>query len=215
MNDRMWIGTCAGPRDVLLVRSLLDAYGIPVMISGEHLFSLQPWYLGVFRTDVFVSAADAEDAAAILADSRSGDHALLDDSDIPVSAIEVSDQAADAQWLGWPPHPWCVAATDRWHQTGLALLFGLITGFGAAHFYYTRAWLRGLALAFVQLGAGKVLDDSKSVLDVLILARIVDVVGALWLLWSAPRARTQGGPTQPDELPPSSEASSGPRGCQQ
>lgn len=174
----------------MLVRSLLDAHDIPAMIGGEHLFSLQPWYLGFFRADVFVSPDDADNAAAILADSRSGEHALLDDADIPDSAIEVSTQAAHAQWLGWPPHPWCGAATDRWHQAGLALLFGLITGFGAAHFYYTRAWLRGLALALVQYGATKMFHDSKTVIDVLILARMVDVVGALWLLWSAPRARS-------------------------
>jgi hypothetical protein len=104
----------------MLVRALFDAHDIPVMISGQHLFSLQPWYLGVFRTDVFVSAGDAEDAAAILADSRSGEHALLDDSDIPDSAIEIPDQCADAQWLGWPPHPWCVTATDRW-GTGVTM----------------------------------------------------------------------------------------------
>jgi hypothetical protein len=182
----------------MLVRSLLDAHDIPAIISGEHLFSLQPWYLGAFRTDVFVSAADAQDAAAILAGSRSGEHALVDDSDIPDSAVEVPDHAAEVQWRGWPPHPWCVAATDRWNHAGLALLFGMIAGFGAAHFYYTRAWLRGLALALVQFGAAKVLHDPKSVVEVLILARMVDVVGALWLLWSPPPDRAPGSPTQPD-----------------
>lgn len=195
MDDRRWVGTCAGPRDVMLVRSLLDAHDIPVMISGEHLFSLQPWYLGAFRTDVFVNAADAEDAAAILAHSRSGEHALVDDADIPDSTIEVSDQAAEAQWLGWPPHPWYLAPTDRWNQAGLAVLFGIITGFGAAHFYFTRAWLRGLALAFVQLGASRVLDDTKNVFGALMLARMVDVVGALWLLWSQP-ARIEQSPAR-------------------
>lgn len=205
MNDRMWVGTCAGPRDVMLVRSLLDAHDIPVMISGERLFSLGPWYLGAFRTDVFVSAADADHAAALLAHSRSGEHALLDDADIPDGMIEVPDQAAEAQWLGWPPHPWWAAATDRWQQLGLALLFGMIMGFGAAHFYYTRAWLRGLVLALAQFAAWKVVDDSINVIEVLILVRMVDVVGTLWLLWSAPRARAQEGPTLPDDLRPSSE----------
>lgn len=65
----------------------------------------------------------------------------------------------------------------------MALLFGMITGFGAAHFYYTRAWVRGLALAVVQLSAIKVLGRSMDALGLVMLPRIVDVVGALWLFW--------------------------------
>jgi len=76
-----------------------------------------------------------------------------------------------------------VVATDRWHQAGMALLFGMITGFGAAHFYYTRAWVRGLALALIQLSATKVLGHSMNALGLVILARLVDVVGVLWLFW--------------------------------
>jgi hypothetical protein len=44
----------------------------------------------------------------------------------------------------------------------MALLFGMITGFGAAHFYYTRAWVRGLVLALVQLSATNILGYSRS-----------------------------------------------------
>lgn len=182
MDDRVWVGTCAGPRDILLVRSLFQAYDIPVVISGEHFCMLHPWYLGAFRTDVFADAAHAEDAAALLADSRSGKHTLGSSRSLE-HAIENPDHAADAQLIGSPPHPWSIVATDRWYQAGLALLFGLITGFGAAHFYYTRAWTRGLALALVQLNATRILGHSMNALGLVILARLVDVVGALWLFW--------------------------------
>jgi len=183
MDDRVWVGTCTGPRDLLLVRSLFKAHDIPVVISGEHHFTLLPWYLGAFRTDVFAGAADAEDAAALLAASRSGEQTLHDNSDNPEHPSENRDHASDVQPIDSPPHARGVVATDRWHQAGIALLFGMITGFGAAHFYYTRAWVRGLALALVQLSATKLLGHSMSALGLVILARLVDVVGALWLLW--------------------------------
>lgn len=183
MDDRVWVGTCAGPRDVVLVRSLFNAHDIPVLISGEHYFTLGPWYVGAFRTDVFAGAADAEDAAALLADSRSGERTVLDESGSPGSATEPRDHASDVPPIGSPPHPWAIVPTDRWYQAGMALLFGMITGFGAAHFYYTRAWVRGCALALVQLSAIKVLGRSTDALGLVMLARFVDVVGALWLFW--------------------------------
>jgi hypothetical protein len=167
----------------VLVRSLFNAYDIPVVISGEHHFTLLPWYVGAFRTDVFVGAADAEDAAALLADSRSGKRTVLDNSGSPGRPTENRDHASDVQPIRLPLHPWAVVATDRWHQAGMALLFGMIAGFGAAHFYYTRAWVRGLALALVQLSATKVLGHSMDALGLVILARLGDVVGALWLFW--------------------------------
>jgi len=168
----------------MLVRSLFNAHDIPVVISGAHLFSLFPWHLGAFRTDVFASAADAEDAAALLADSRSGAHAVLDNSYSPARVIPRRDHTSDLQLVGSPPHPWGVDASDRWHQAGMALLFGMVTGFGAAHFYYTRDWVRGLALALVQLSATRVLGHSMDALVLVILARVIDVVGALlWLFW--------------------------------
>ena len=170
----------------MLVRSLFNAYDIPVLISGEHLFTLFPWYMGAFRTDVFAGAADAEDAATLLADSRSGKHTVLDNPGSPGSVTETRDHVSDVQPIAPPPSPWGVVATDRWHQAGMALLFGMITGFGAAHFYYTRAWVRGLALALVQLSATKILGHSMAALGLVILARIVDVVGALWLFWYGP-----------------------------
>lgn len=183
MDDRVWVGTCTGPSDVMLVRSLFDAHDIPVVISGEHFCLLHPWYVGAFRTDVFASAGDAADAATLLADSRSGVHTMAGESGIPHRAIENRDRASDVQLIGSPPHPWGSVPTDRRHQAGIALLFGMISGFGAAHFYYTRAWLRGLALALVQLSATRVVGHSLHALGLVILARIVDVVGVLWLLW--------------------------------
>jgi len=179
----VWVGWCTGPRDLLLVRSLFSAHDIPVVISGEHHFTLLPWYLGAFRTDVFAGASDAEDAAGVARDSRSGEHTMLDNSGSPRSAAESRDHASRVQPIGSPPHAWGVVATDRWHQAGMALLFGMITGFGAAHFYYTRAWVRGLALALIQLSATKVLGHSMNALGLVILARLVDVVGVLWLFW--------------------------------
>ena len=186
MDDRVWVGTCAGPRDVMLVRSLFSAHDIPLVISGEHHFTLYPWYVGAYRTDVFVGAADAEDAAALLAGSRSGEHTVLDNFDSAASATEHRADTSSSSGvppLGAPLHPWSVVPTDRWHQAGMALLFGMIAGFGAAHFYYTRAWVRGLALAIIQLGVTRVLDGQMDVLDLVILARVADVVGALWLFW--------------------------------
>lgn len=213
MNDRVWIGTCAGPRDIMVVRSLFDAHDIPVVISGEHLFLLFPWYMGVFRTDIFASSRDAEDAAALLFESRRGLHAAVDEpglSNSPASPpasppIENRDHAAEAPWIG-PPHPWSVSPADRWYQAGIALLFGMITGFGAAHFYYTRARWRGLALALVQLSATRIFGHTMTALYLLIVVRFVDVVGALWLFWYG-----RGDPTDGDEhagTPPAPSPSS-------
>ena len=189
MHDRVWVGTCAGPRDVLLIRSLFNAYDIPVVISGERHFALFPWYVGAFRTDVFVDAADA---AALLADSRTGERPVPDHVGSPEDEDEIDrdheienrDHACDVRPIGWPPHPWSGVASDRWHQAGMALLFGVILGFGAAHFYYTRAWVRGVALALVQLSIFDIFGYSMHTLALVTSARLADAVGALWLSWS-------------------------------
>jgi hypothetical protein len=83
MNKRVRIGTCAGPAEAALVRSVFDAHGVQLLIGAEHHAAMLGGLGGAFvRLDLFVDADDAKEAAALLADLRSGAHAAPDDVDV-------------------------------------------------------------------------------------------------------------------------------------
>lgn len=192
----MRIGTCAGPADAALVRSAFAAHDIPVQIGHENFANVLGGLGGSFVSlDIFVSEDDADEAAALLADLRAGDHEA-DPDDPEVEDID-ADAHADAAGV-WSsaaeagddlPGAAVVLTTDRRRKTAIALLLAFCISFGTAHMY-TRAWLRGMVLAgvevlgFMHLGSG-----SKLGVPLVMGAVIVDAIGAVWRAWKRPMAQ--------------------------
>ncbi len=191
---RVRIGTCSGPADAALVRSVFSAHGVPVAIGAEeHANMLGGLGGGFLRLDISVDEADAEEAVALLADMREGEHEAAPD------AHEVDDaDGTDESWKREPvedapaddgepdpaaPDP-VAARIDRRRRTMVALLLGCCVSFGTAHMF-TRAWLRGMVLAGVEaLGFSYVSAKPPLAAALVIGAIVLDVAGSLTRIWS-------------------------------
>ena len=178
---RVRIGTCSGPAEVALVRAAFDAHGIHVAINAEHHAGVLGGLGGVFvPLHIMVDDADAEEAAALLADLREHDRAAQADDlpeDEPAEADDDDDDGDDrdsgrASDVG--------QRIDRRRRTGIVLLLGLCVTFGTAHMS-TGAWFRGILLAGVELFAFKLMiAEVPRAWLVLVGGIALDVFGALW-----------------------------------
>ena len=201
MTSRVRIGTCSGPADAALVRSVFEAHGIHVVIGAEHHAGMLGGLGGGFLSlDIIVAEADAEQAVALLQDIREGDHEASDDvadEPDPGPGDPERDERADAEgvWGTYPEKPTpdlpgaaaVGPAVDRRRRTAIALLLGGVVSFGTAHMY-TGAWLRGIVLAGVEiLGFTYVFAAPKLAVALCFGARIADTAGAVWRIWSAPK----------------------------
>jgi hypothetical protein len=173
---RVRIGTCSGPADAAFVRSAFDAHQIPIVINAEQHASVLGGLGGAFvPLHIYVDDAHAEDAAALLADLRS-----RDEPDPELAAEEAAAAAEDD--AGDAPVDLQV---ERRRRTAIALLLGCCVTFGTAHMS-TGAWLRGMALAGLEVLGIMYMVDGNMDLGTLILVACVatDVIGGIW------RART-------------------------
>lgn len=213
MKNRVRIGTCSGPAEAAFVRSVFDAHELPVIINGEMHASAMGGLAGFVQLDIFVAEDAAEEAAALLHDIRAGEHAVADGDDAPDGEAAAaapdagdrgdpcdpdSDERADAEgvWLSsQAPRPPVTAGAftpttgfdSRPRRTGAVLLLSVLLGFGSAHMS-TGAWGRGIAIAalnvlgFLYVAQG----DFRLGGWMLFGARFVDLLGALWRVWSQP-----------------------------
>lgn len=207
MKNRVRIGTCSGPAEAAFVRSVFDAHGLPVVINGEMHAGALGGLGGFVRLDILVAGEDAEEARELLRDIRAGDHALAEGAE-PVAEAD-GDAHADAHgvWDAAPvsaepsaraeatPVPPVFAPTTgydtRRRRTGVALLLTVMPGFGTAHMS-TGAWGRGIALALINAaGIGMLASDVRVAGWILFGARLADMFGALWRIWTSPP--TEGG----------------------
>src|SRR5262245_5691268 len=94
MNHRVKIGTCSGPAEAAFVRSVFDAHELPVVINGEMHASVMGGLGGFVRLDILVDSEDAEEAVALLADIRAGDHAVSEGDEL--ADYPGGDERADA-----------------------------------------------------------------------------------------------------------------------
>jgi hypothetical protein len=201
MTSRVRIGTCSGPADAALVRSVFEAHGIHVVIGAEHHAGMLGGLGGGFLSlDIIVAEADAEQAVALLQDIREGDHEASDDiADEPdpgPSDPERDEQAdADGVWGTYPEKPIedlpgaaaVAPASDHRRRTAVALFLGLVVSFGTAHMF-TGAWLRGITLAGIEVLGITYLGTAPDLAVALMFgARIADAAGAVWRIRSAPR----------------------------
>jgi hypothetical protein len=191
VSGRVRIGTCSDPTDAAFVQSMFDARGIATVIGAQHHASLLgPIGSAFLSLDIWVDADDAEEATALLRDLREHDASQDAGGD---------GDAADGAGAGATPGPDDDdddaaegpddAARARTHRRRaiVAVMFGTFVTFGAAHLV-TGAWLRGLALAAIEIlgirqaGAG----DSLGIVAI-VGAIIADLTGTMWRLRAASR----------------------------
>jgi hypothetical protein len=157
---------------------MLTAHGIDVVVGAEHHAGMLAGLGGGFLSlDIWVDAADGEEATALLRDLRERDEPLVD-----VPEAEEPDDAEPYE------APVAVALrTDQRRRTAVALMLGCCVTFGTAHMF-TGAWRRGLSLAALELvgilqaGAGHLAGGALA-----LVAILADVIGALWRIRAAPR----------------------------
>lgn len=173
--SRVRIGSCSGPADAALVRSVFSAHGIDVVVGAEHHAGMLAGLGGGFLSlDIFVHEDDSEDATALLDDLRTrhgepDDDGEDDDDDAPYDGEDVIEAPVAI-----------VLRTDRRRRTAVALMLGCCVTFGTAHMF-TGAWRRGVSLAAIELagilqaGTGHLVGGG-----VAIAAIFVDLIGAMW-----------------------------------
>jgi hypothetical protein len=169
---RVRIGTCSGPPEVALIRSVFSAHGIRVAIGAEeHANMLGGLGGGFLRLDISVDEADAEEAVALLADIRDGEH-----------AAPIENAADDDEPYERATDPTAILI-DRRRRTIVALLLAFCISLGTAHMF-TRAWLRGVLLAGLEL-LGLAWMSVGSMAGVLLVAAAIlgDAIGAVSRIW--------------------------------
>ena len=189
----MRIGTCSNPADAALVRSVFDAHEIHVVIGAEHHASLLGPLGGAFLSlDIWVAEEDAEEAAALLHDLRErGAEATPEDEDHEEDGDVADGSAGEAAGQHAPPAPSAPGESlqgrlDRRRRTGTVLLLGAFVTFGTAHMF-TRAWMRGIALAGLEVLGLRYIAVGNALGGVMIASAIVyDLVGAIWRVRTPP-----------------------------
>lgn len=162
---------------------MFAARGIDVVVGAEHHASLLgPLGASFLSLDLWVAEEDAEDAVALLRDFRESDNSANlpdDDAQDPHSGAALHDDG------GRDAAP---ARADLARRTVLVLLLGCCVTFGTAHMF-TRAWMRGIALAGLEaLGFRYVFARDALGVFLIVAAVACDVVGALWRVRAASRA---------------------------
>ena len=202
--SRLRIGTCSGPADAALIRSVFSARGIDVVVGAEHHSSMLAGLGGGFLSlDIWVDEADAEEALALLRDRREHDASLPDGNEAGDEGDRTSDRTGDHDDAATgelaatgPPDDGdqtdnALEASfqqriDRRRRTGIVLLLGCGITFGTAHMF-TRAWLRGIALAAVELVGILHVRSGHSIGSLAVAAAVsADVLGAVWRVWATP-----------------------------
>lgn len=179
VSDRVRIGTCSGPADAALVRSIFAAHGVDVIVAGDKV-GLGGLAGGLVSLDIWVARDDSEEAVALLNDLRERDGSD-EDNEYDVEAIHRCEAVDSIDE---------VVAFDRLHErrrrTGVALLLGCCITFGTAHMF-TGAWLRAGALAAFEL-VGIMWLSNGDAMGVLIvfMAILGDLVGAVSRIRATP-----------------------------
>lgn len=190
MSGRVRIGTCSGPADAALIRSVFAARGLHVVIGAEHHGGMFAGLGAFLSLDIWVAAEDAEDATELLQDLRESDASEPSPGD-DEEGDDAPDPAGDAPAEAGDPAAMAAALSIEQRSllrrnTAYVLLLGGVFGFGTAHLF-TGAWGRGFFLAALQIaGFVSAISGSSMGLAVLAAARFVDLFGALWRVRTAP-----------------------------
>lgn len=186
---RVRVASCRDPAEVALVRSVLTAHDIDPLVIGEHHAALFAVPGGLHALDVWVDRADAERAAELIRSIREGVTELDGDDDDPDDDDELDAVVGDDTASVDDP------SLELRRRTGAALLLSLAITFGTGHMY-ARAWMRGIALAAIEIiGFGQFSRSGPMVGATIVLAAILtDAIGSTILVRRAVRAANRRGP---------------------
>lgn len=165
--QRVRIGTCHGPTDASLVRSMLAAHDIRAIVNGEQHANLLGGLGGaLIQLDIWVDAADAEQATALLRELREGSASEPVDDE-----PDDTDEAETSRSIE--------TDIDKRRRFGVVLLLAFCITFGTAHMYM-GAWAIGLLLAVIEIAAFTQLDDHLPLgASVVVGCVLVDALGAI------------------------------------
>jgi hypothetical protein len=175
---------------------MFAARGIHAVVGAEHHASLLgPLGASFLSLDIWVDEEVAEEAAELLHDfrgrnvedepdeSNDDEHGdAPDQTGTGVSDDEHGDGAALSSSTADAP----ITSADslqfrieRRRRTGAVLLLSVFLTFGTAHMF-TRAWLRGIALAGIEVLGLRYLAQGENVGAALVAAAILyDMIGAI------------------------------------
>jgi putative signal transducing protein len=174
-SSRVRIGSCAGAAEAALVRCMFDAHDIPALIGGErHAQMLGTFGAGVISADIYVHSDDVEDASALLAELRGASTTGSAATAVDVDEPDAADPAFEH-------------AMTRRKRSGIVVLLALCVSFGTAHLY-TRAWLRGMVLAGIEIIGILRIHQPLIGRPLIIGAIAFDLIGALWRVRQVPLA---------------------------
>jgi hypothetical protein len=158
---------------------MFAARGIGVVIGAEHHASLLGPLGGSFLSlDIWVASDDAEEAAALLHDLRTGGHAADGEDGEADAGSEAGPPDEDDRELEYEHR----IRVEHRRRASLAILLGCFVTFGTAHMV-TGAWARGLVLAAVEMvGLRYLLLGERFGTAIILAAVIADLAGALWRL---------------------------------
>ncbi len=170
--SRVRVATCHDRAQAIAIREELEASAIDAVVTSESHAppGLAGLATGYVACEVWGEAADAERAAGVLGEDTeedAADHDHAPDHAHDPDHDQDSPKAIDA-----------VVGLERRKRTGMAILLAFTITFGTGHLY-TRAWMRGITLAAIEIvGFGQIWVN-PTLAAVLVAGAIVsDAVGA-------------------------------------
>lgn len=161
------------------MRAVLTAHEIPLHISGEHHAAMVGLGAAVIALEVEVPREHAEEATALIRELREGGEAALADDEVPDDDTAPRQEETTADGALVVSTEDTLLALGRRKRLGLAIAVGVFLGHGTAHMS-TRAWVRGLVLAGVQVMGWRAmfLGQLRLGAAVVISTMVMDLVGA-------------------------------------
>jgi hypothetical protein len=150
-TSRVRIGTCRDAGEAALIRAVLTAHEIRVFISGENRAMTLGLGMGIVEQVIWVDAEDAADAAELLHEMREGGTAILPEDEVPEDdASEEREDEVEPGGAVIVSSDYAFSKSAARRKIALALLVGVMIGFGTAHMSI-RAWWPAACLAFLEL----------------------------------------------------------------
>jgi hypothetical protein len=166
MESRVRIASARDSAEAALIRSMLEAQGINVSVTGEQHASLLGGNSPMISLDVWVDREDGERAAELIAAMRDGDSGSALDEETDVGEGDLDDYDRDlAVKRDDAPKRDVHWGLELRRRTAIAVSVSFLISFGAGH-VYARAFGRGLvclaieAMGFAQIGANHALGGA-------------------------------------------------------
>jgi hypothetical protein len=190
---RIRVASARDNAESALIRSILGAHGIKAVVSGEQHASMLGGLAGpMISLDVWVDREDGERAVALIRQLRDGtpapgeddddddeDLTDVDQPDPPASHLDAHDADLADEDSDEPDRPVQHWGIESRRRTGVVLLLACCVTFGTAHLY-TRAWMRGIALAAIEIVGLRQMGPHAAIGAAMVAGAVLtDLIGAM------------------------------------